>query len=185
MNTELSDFCEATFGKYFDTKLQENLVRKRCREGRDYAELPVLGGWHLIEQIAQYRTIACRALIVQAQFEWEKPDWAPRLPTSAEEIDKLQHNTTCRLSVVGHYAESRQGVYWGPHPGWDAYCAGLCALPDAIKFMRHAGLETRPRRIEGLDPQTWRLILPLETRVWNLAAEVMLARQRIEIELTR
>jgi hypothetical protein len=145
---------EAIFGKFFDQRLQESLTEKHCQDGHVYAKVPVLDEWHLLEQVAEFRTVACKALIAQAGWELEKPRWAPRLPLNADAIGKLRCDPRPRFQVMGHYAASLRAADWSPHPSFDDYCAGLCALPRTAGFMHNDGLWRTPRPLAGLEEET-------------------------------
>jgi hypothetical protein len=159
MDADLVKLCESIFCEHVDKLYADNLVRRRYHEGRAYVEAPVVGGWYPLEQVEMTKPTACKALVAQAGFELEKPDWAPRLPTSAEAIDRMKREPRCRLKLVGHYASSRRNVNWGPHPGWEDYLAGLAALPPppgVFDIVQGAALgKIRPRLLAGLDAETW------------------------------
>jgi hypothetical protein len=159
MDADLAKLCESIFCEHVDKLFAGNRLRRRQHEGRTYVEAPILGEWCLPEQIKIFKPAACRALMVQAAFEIEKPDWAPRLPTSADAIDKMKREPRCRLKLVGYYASSRQNVNWGPHPNWEDYLAGLAALPPppgVFDVVQGANLAIRPRLLPGLERETMR-----------------------------
>jgi hypothetical protein len=159
MDVELLKLCDDLLMGRFNKMFQENLRTKtRERNGQKYVQIPVTDKWVLIEQTAAYESEACRAMLVQMNFEFEKPrGWTIRLPTSAETIEAMKKRPGWRPALVGRYAASRAGIGWKPHPGWSDWVAGVADIvpgsPEeeiALEVM----LNVRPRPLAGLDPST-------------------------------
>jgi hypothetical protein len=191
MDADLIKLCEQIFCEHVDKLFADSLVRKHWHEGRAYVEAPILGKWYLLEQVERVKVTACKALVAQVGFELEKPDWAPRLPTRAAAIDGMKREPRNRLKLVGYYANSRRGVNWGPHPGWDDYLAGVAALPRPAGFdlMQGTALAIRPRPLPGLDSETlcwekpeWRLI---DEKIKEQKVLAKLARAPVETGIVR
>ena len=159
MEQSLLKQCERIFEGRFDTLLQENFKTKvRYEGGKTLVEVPVIGNWCLIEEIAAFKPIACRALVAHLRFEWEKPSWVPSLPTHVEDIKEMK-GSYYQQGLVGLYADSRAAIAWEPHPSFAEYCAGIRALPPANKgviLLRDAGVEIAPKPLDGLNPETLR-----------------------------
>jgi hypothetical protein len=153
------ELCDDLLARRLKKMFTENLRTKvRSQDGRKYVQIPVIDRWVLIEQAAAYEPEACRATLVQMNFEFEKPLGWPRLPTSAEAIEKMKKEPNWPATLVGYYAASRAGVSWRPHPCWDDWVAGVADIvprtPKEVDVVVEAGLKVRPRPLVGLNRET-------------------------------
>jgi hypothetical protein len=162
MDRSVWELCDDLLTRRLKKMFQENLRTKvRSQNGQKYVQIPVIEKWVLIEQAADWEPEACRATLVQMNFEFEKPPGWPQLPTSAEAIKAMRDKSYNWPSIlVSYYAASRAGVSWRPHPGWDDWVAGVADIvprtPGEVDVVVEAGLKVRPRPLAGLNHATLR-----------------------------
>jgi hypothetical protein len=97
---------------------------------------------------------ARRAVIARAWWELHKPDWAPALPVSGDEIWKLQEDDLLRIVFVGDYASSLCYADWDfrIHPSFHDWCCNAVAWrPDFLPLVRE--LKLRPKKLPGFNPR--------------------------------
>jgi hypothetical protein len=158
MDQGLLDLCGNIIEARFDKLLEQNFKTKvRYHDGRTYVEIPIVGNWCLVENVANFKPIACRATVAKLEFDWMEPDWAP-LPTHVNNIAAAMREPNLRRQAVAHYADSRWKMDWDPaHASFNDYLAGMAALPsytNGFCIIRGTGLKIAPRPLAGLDPET-------------------------------
>ena len=96
----------------------------------------------------------CRALFMHASFRETAPTWAPDLPLSSSDIEKMIQSKSNRIAVVGYFARSCACGNWSSHPKFCDYVAGLLACehtPERIRNDPQLLKEFPPRWLGGLD----------------------------------
>ena len=96
----------------------------------------------------------CRALAARAAFRETAPHWAPELPLSSADIEKLIHCKNNWFVLVGYYARSLACANWGIHPTFRDYACGLMACEFAPQHLRidpELQVEFPPRELAGFD----------------------------------
>jgi hypothetical protein len=155
----LLNLCGHIFGGQFDKLLKEALEKGHTyhQNGHKFVEVPGIGGVALLEQMASYKPKACRAMLYQVGFDFEKPPGMRlRLPinTDAIERDKVSQRQDVRL--VAYYAGSCAHNDWRlGHGSFHDYVAALAALgPECVGFDVTKVLPVYPREIPGINRKT-------------------------------
>jgi hypothetical protein len=77
------------------------------------------------------------ALTAQKWFEEHKPRWAPLLPLSVADCEKLESAGSSRLKLVGYYGRSQMASKWDKrHPSFADHACGVMASPSAPDHLR-------------------------------------------------
>jgi hypothetical protein len=111
---ELAKFYGWTYANFvdelFEKEIQITTDYLRWNDDNLPLNVPIVGGTCELQQAPQVKLRVCRALAAMAQFEAEKPVWAPELPVRCEDIETLRRG---RMRAVGHYANSWYWRGWG------------------------------------------------------------------------
>jgi len=96
----------------------------------------------------------CRALVARASFQVTAPPWAPELPLSSTEFEKMIGGKSNKIALVGYYGRSLACANWGFHPSFYDHACGLMAsedTPERIRTDPELLREFPPRKLPGLD----------------------------------
>jgi len=96
----------------------------------------------------------CRALIARAAFRETAPHWAPELPLSGVECEKMIRSKNNGIALVGYYGRSWACANWGPHLSFHDFCCGAMACehtPEHIRNDLELQLEFIPCKLAGFD----------------------------------
>jgi hypothetical protein len=96
----------------------------------------------------------CRALAARESFRQDAPPWAPDLPLSSADCEKMICGRSSKIALVGYYGRSLACANWGVHPMFRDYACGLMASPDTPEHIRADPAllkEFPPRELPGLD----------------------------------
>lgn len=150
----LTEVCAAAFEKHVGELFEANKLRAIVA-GEEFAHAPYIGFKYRIDCGPRIQQIVCFALATRKLFEKSKPSWAPALPISVIEYEKLKNDESPRINLVGHYGGSLIALEWDErHPSFPDYGCGLMAYehtPDHLKRDPELLEEFPPRRLDGLD----------------------------------
>src|SRR5262249_27911752 len=147
-------------------------------EEKRFARLPYLDDPYEPEcetLIPHYQRQVCAALAAREWFRQHAPHWAPELPLSSTDIEKLIRSKSPAIALVGFFAASLAACNWDfkNHPTFQIYAAGVLASPYAsdhlkkdLKLLR----EFPPRELPGLDQG---FIWGLSNRTLEFAQQLM------------
>ena len=82
------------------------------------------------------------------------PPWAPELPLSSTEFEKMIGGKSNKIALVGYYGRSLACANWGFHPSFYDHACGLMAsedTPERIRTDPELLREFPPRKLPGLD----------------------------------
>jgi hypothetical protein len=128
-----------------------------CRE--EYGRVPYLDYPYCVldgeEIIAMFKRNVCLALAAKKWFEQHKPSWAPSLPLSPAEWEKVANDDDLRFELVCDYAASLAGLQhdYLAHPSFHDYCCALLThehTPDYLRTDPQLQQEFPPRKLAGL-----------------------------------
>jgi hypothetical protein len=100
------------------------------------------------------RHTVCRAAVARASFRESAPHWAPELPVSSADCEKMIRSKSNKIALVGYFGRSWACANWGPHPSFRDYCCGLMASPHCPEHIRNdpeLRKEFPPRELPDLD----------------------------------
>jgi len=157
MHDDLSQLCQCKFEKHIGKMFATGKVRAIVR-GEKFARAPYIDWPYCVydeNRIARLKGLVCAALTAQKWFEEHKPRWAPSLPLSIAECEKLERAGSNRLKLVGYYGRSQMASEWDKrHPSFHAHACGVMASPHTPDYLRNDPellAEFPPRPLEGLD----------------------------------
>jgi hypothetical protein len=96
----------------------------------------------------------CRALIAAEAFRQDAPPWAPELPVSSADWEKMIGGRSNKIALIGYYGRSWACANWGRHPSFRDFACGLMACehtPARIRTDPALLKEFPPRELAGLD----------------------------------
>ena len=138
---QLLQQCTHEFASYVDFVFDAAATLPGSDDFRTapFLEIPVIGqpgqpGFFAGHESAALRQAVFNALCARAQFNGEKPDWAPDLPLRWHECRKLENSDNLRSNLVGLFASSQYSAEWDlRHPTFTPFVSGLMA------YDRHSG----------------------------------------------
>ena len=173
MREDLFKILTAEIARHVEVEFE---VRKGMAEEK-FARLPYLDDPYEPEcetLIPHYQRQVCAALAAREWFRLHAPPWAPELPLSSSEIEKLIRSKSPAIALVGFFAASLAACNWDfkNHPVFQVYAAGVLASPYAfdhlkkdLKLLR----EFPPRELAGLD----------EGFIWGLCSRTLEFTQQL------
>jgi len=77
------------------------------------------------------------ALFARKKFRETGPPWAPELPLTSPDYEKMICSEDGRIALVGFFANSLACANWSKsHPPFFVYAAGALACPDTPEHIR-------------------------------------------------
>jgi hypothetical protein len=175
-----TQLCGCKFEEHISEMFAAGKARAIVR-GEKSARAPYIDWPYCVydeNRIARLKGLVCAALTAQKWFEEHKPRWAPLLPLSVADCEKLESAGSSRLKLVSYYGRSQMASKWDKrHPSFADHACGVMASPSAPDHLRKdPGLmaEFRPRPLEGLD---WFLCWNRPERVVELRQQLIRRRQ--------
>src|SRR5262249_17090788 len=107
--------------------------------GEQYARTPYTGELFSTQHddlLPHLEQTVCRALAFREAFRETAPHWAPELPLSSAEYEKMIVSKNAKIALAGHYARSLACANWGPHPSFHDYCCGVMAYEFTPSYIR-------------------------------------------------
>lgn|SRR5262245_5950137 len=96
----------------------------------------------------------CRALAAREAFRQDAPPWAPDLPLSSADCEKMIRSKSGKIALVGYYGRSLACANWDVHLMFRDYACGLMACEYTAEHIRtDAALlkEFPPCELPGFD----------------------------------
>jgi hypothetical protein len=150
----LIKLCAREFEQHVAQLFETNKLRAVVA-GEEFAYAPYIGWRYRVNCGPRIQQIVCSALAARKLFEKSKPPWAPSLPISKPDCDKLRYDGNPKFNLIGYYGGSRAASEWDErHPSFIDYGCGLMAYkhaPDHLKRDPELLEEFPPCRLEGLD----------------------------------
>src|SRR5262245_14635615 len=84
-----------------------------------------------------FKDTVCRALTGRASFRETAPPWAPDLPVSSAEWEKMIGSKSNGIALVGYFGRSWACANWGIHPPFRDYACGLMACEHTPEHLRN------------------------------------------------
>lgn len=128
---DLQQRCEQAFADHVDALFRQARARWIEKDGVANLKYLVLEAPYIkllysaVDDafIPKLKRLVCAALAAREQFHRTKPSWAPDLPISCADCEKLQNSASRRMRQLGDYGTSLQQSQYDPaHPLFDAYC---------------------------------------------------------------
>jgi hypothetical protein len=96
------------------------------------------------------------AVRARQHFRQHGPSWAPLLPLTFADIDKMRYSPSNRIELVGHYAGSLMMQGWDLkiHPSFHDHACGVRAYkyaPEHIRNDPELAAEFPARPLSGID----------------------------------
>jgi len=136
-------------------QLFENARVRAVAAGEKFATVPYLDDRFLVEcESSHLQRTVCRALAPRESFRETAPHWAPELPLSSADCEKMIGGRSNKIALVGYFGRSWACANWGIHPTFRDYACGLMACehtPEHIRNDPELLKEFHPRLLEGLD----------------------------------
>jgi len=107
--------------------------------GEEFARTPYTGELFSIHHEAMFpylERIVCQALAHRASFRETAPHWAPELPLSPAEWEKMIGSKSNQITVVGYFGRSLACAEWNIHLSFRDYACGLMACEHTPKCIR-------------------------------------------------
>jgi hypothetical protein len=100
------------------------------------------------------QSTVCRALTIRTSFRESAPHWAPDLPVSSADCEKMISGKSNKIALVGYYGRSLACANWSFHPSFRDFCCGVMACeytPERIRTDLELLREFPPRELPDLD----------------------------------
>jgi hypothetical protein len=85
------ELCAREYTKHIAELLEANRLRAIVA-GEEFAFAPYIGRRYRVNCESQIQQLVCLALATRKLFEESKPSWAPALPISVVEYEKLKYD---------------------------------------------------------------------------------------------
>src|SRR5262245_22326104 len=157
--------------------LLETIRLKANAAGEKFARTPYTDELFSIQDkflFPYLERIECQALAHREWFRATAPHWAPELPLSPAEWEKMIASKSPKIAVVGYFGRSLACASWSNiHPLFGEYVAGLLAYeftPPCIRADPALLKEYPPRVFQGFDKS---LCWGVRFRISEIAEQLM------------
>jgi hypothetical protein len=163
MNDDLLQRIERHVVELFEARRQVAIAA-----GEEFAPAPYTHERFSVRRESLFRgvqTTVCRALTIRASFRETAPPWAPDLPLSSTEFEKMIGGRSNKIALVGYYGRSLACANWSFHPSFRDFCCGAMACeytPERIRTDPELLREFPPRELPDLD----------ENLVWGIFGRI-------------
>jgi len=135
--------------------LLDEVRQKAEAAGEKYAYAPYTEEPFSIEDQSLFleQTVCC-ALAARAAFDETAPHWAPELPISSADCEKMIRGKSSKIALVGFYGRSLACANWGRHLSFYDFVCGLLGsefAPERIRNDLEVQLEFPARKLPGFD----------------------------------
>jgi len=132
----LVELCKHEFAELIDDLFQMNRDN-----GHEFLRTPITNRLYSTwddDYIFKLKRNIYTALAARKWFREHGPSWAPLLPLTFADIDKLKRDESGRINLVGLYASSLSLLEYDykTHPPFDAYARGLMAYAHTPSSFR-------------------------------------------------
>src|SRR5262245_23712914 len=99
------------------------MFEKARASGDKLFHVPIIGRLCAVQNedyIAKLKQLTRAALAARKHFREHGPPWAPHLPLTFAEIERMECDESNRVELVGHYASSLMMLEWDyqTHPSF-------------------------------------------------------------------
>src|SRR5262249_13971453 len=125
------------------------------------------------ESLLPYEQTVCRAVATREAFREHAPHWAPELPLSPAEWEKMIRSKDSKIAVVGYFGRSVACANWTSHLAFYDYVCGLMACeftPPCIRAYVELQLKFAPKPIAGFDRS---LCWGVDKRIFEFTQQLM------------
>jgi len=138
-------------------RLFKNELLRAVATGEKFGAVPFLDDSFAVEcesLFPQIQRIVCRALSARELFRMHVP-WAPALPLSSADCEKMIRDKNSRIALAGYFARSWALANWSSaHPSFYRYARGATAskhTPERIRTDPALLKQFPPTPLKGLD----------------------------------